>query len=444
MKQNIALLTLGCPKNLVDSEVMLKILNDNKKYNIVNDLKEAEIIIINTCAFIESAKQESINTIIKIGELKKKKCKKIIAAGCLSERYNKELLNLMPELDAVIGTGDYKKIGEIIRKVSRNEKVLLYGNQESIDIDTLDRINQNENNMAYLKIAEGCDNRCTYCAIPFIRGGYRSRKFENIISDAKNLAIKGVKEIIIIAQDTTVYGRDLYNSIRLPELLKEISTINGIEWIRLLYAYPEKISDELIDVIANEEKICKYLDIPIQHISNNILKTMGRNVSRDSIVSLIKKLRAKIPNIALRTSLIVGFPGESVSDFQELLNFVKDIKFDRLGVFPYSKEEGTPAYKLKGHISTEEKTKRFELIMETQMNISLELNTKLKGKTLKVLTKGRRNGMYYGRSYRDAPDIDGLVYFNSYKNIKAGEFYNVYINEALEYDLIGVVENERC
>ena len=438
MNYNIALVSLGCPKNLVDSEVMLKILNDNPKYNIVDKLDIADIVIINTCGFIESAKQESINTIIEIGNYKKtKKCKAIIAAGCLSERYNKELLNLLPELDAVIGTGDYKNINYIVNKVLQKEKVLLYGNQEKVDIDIMDRYIQTGSHTAYLKIAEGCDNKCTYCAIPFIRGKYRSRKFEKIIDDANELAKNGIKEVILIAQDTTMYGKDLYNQLKLPQLLKEIASVEGIEWIRLMYTYPDKFSDALINVIASEDKICKYLDIPIQHASNHMLKCMGRHISKGDIIDLIDKLRKKIPNIALRTSLIVGFPGESEEDFQELLNFIKVIKFDRLGVFTFSREEGTPAYKMKNQIEENEKIKRKEIIMETQMDISLNNNTKFIGKTLRVLTEGYENGNYFGRSYRDAPEIDGIVYFNSSKHINKGEFYDVLINNALEYDLIG-------
>lgn len=438
MAYNVSLISLGCPKNLVDSEVMLKIIGNNKKYKVVDKLNEADIIIINTCGFIENAKQESINTIIEIGNYKKKgKCKAIIAAGCLTERYNKELMKLLPELDAVIGTGDYKNIGSVIDKVLENEKVILFGNQEKIDIEVLDRVINKENPSMYVKIAEGCDNRCTYCAIPFIRGRYRSRSMENIVKEVYFLARNGIKEIILIAQDTTMYGRDIYGKSKLPELLRKISSIEGIEWIRLMYTYPDRFSNELIDVIASEDKVCKYIDIPIQHASDRILKLMGRHITKKGILSLVEKLRDKIPNITIRTSLIVGFPGESESDFQELMDFIKEVKFDRLGVFTYSKEEGTYAYNMENQIEDKEKIKRQEMIMEAQMEISLRKNNELIGKTLKVFTEKHESGCYYGRCYRDAPEVDGFVCFKSNTHINNGEFCNVLINEATEYDLLG-------
>lgn len=442
MAFKVALISLGCAKNLVDSEIMTKII-DEANYKIVKEPSLADIIIVNTCGFIESAKQESINTIIEMGQHKIfNRCKVLIAAGCLSERYKKELLDELPELDAVIGTGDYRSINEIINKTLNGEKVIKYGNQENVDIDDMDRYIQTGNHTAYLKIAEGCDNKCTYCIIPSIRGKYRSRKFEKIVGDAIVLSKKGIKEIIIIAQDTTMYGIDLYGKSKLPQLLQEIASIEGIEWIRLLYAYPDKFNDELISVIATEDKICKYLDIPIQHASDKILKRMGRHISKYDILSLINKLREKVPGIVIRTSLIVGFPGENQEDFKELLNFVKEVKFERLGVFTYSKEEGTPAYNMKGQINHTEKLKRQEIIMSTQMDISLENNNKLQGKILKVIVEGYSDGQYFGRSYRDAPEVDGLVYFNSDKILNIGEFCYVLITKALEYDLLGECTNE--
>ncbi len=439
---NIALISLGCAKNLVDSEVMLKILMDSK-YNIVETPDLADIIIINTCGFIESAKQESINTIIEMGQYKNTgKCKILIATGCLAERYNKELMDELPELDGVLGTGDYKSIDKAINQILKRQKVLLYGNQNNVDIDKLNRYIQPGSYTAYLKIAEGCNNKCTYCAIPSIRGKYRSRRFEEIIKEAQSLAEKGIKEIILIAQDTTMYGKDLYGEFRLPKLLKELVSINGIEWIRLMYTYPDEFSDELISVIASQDKICKYLDIPIQHASDNVLKRMGRRTSKNNIYNLINKLRKEIPNIAIRTSIIVGFPGERKEDFEELLNFIKEVKFDRLGVFTYSKEEGTPSYNMKDHIDCHDKLKRLDIIMSTQMNISLENNTKFIGKNLKVLVEGFSDGKYFGRSYRDAPEIDGLVYISYNEPLIIGNYYDIFITKALEYDLLGENTNE--
>lgn len=441
---NVALISLGCPKNLVDSEVMLKILYESN-YKLIKEPNLADIIIINTCGFIESAKQESINTIIEMAQYKiSGRCKVLIATGCLSERYNKELLDELPELDAVIGTGDYTSIDRIINQTLLGEKVLLYGNQGTLNINNIDRYIQRGNYTAYLKIAEGCDNKCTYCVIPSIRGNYRSRRFEDILKEAHILAEKGIKEIIVIAQDITMYGKDLYGKFKLPQLLKKIASIEGIEWIRLMYTYPDEFNDELISVIASEDKICKYLDIPIQHASNHILKRMGRRTSKENIYNLINKLKREVPCIALRTSLIVGFPGENEEDLEELLDFIKEVKFDRLGVFTYSREEDTPAYNMSDQIDYEVKLKRQEMIMMTQMEISLEKNVQFVGKTLRVLVEGFEDGQYFGRSYRDAPEIDGLVYFSSKQSIDTGEFCDVLITEALEYDLLGENTNEYC
>ena len=438
MTYDVSLISLGCPKNLIDSEVMLNIIGNNKKYKVIDKLDEANVIIINTCGFIESAKQESINTIIEIGNYKKTgKCKAIIAAGCLTERYNKKLMELLPELDAVIGTGDYKNIDFVMDKVLENKKVILYGNQEKVDIEVLDRVINKKIPSMYVKIAEGCDNKCTYCAIPFIRGRYRSRSVESILEEVSLLARNGIKEIILIAQDTTVYGKDLYGETRLPELLRKISAIEEIEWVRLMYAYPDRFSDELIDVIATEDKVCKYIDIPIQHANDRILKLMGRHITKRRILSLVERLRDRIPDITIRTSLIVGFPGERKSDFQELMDFIKEVEFDRLGVFTYSREEGTYAYNMENQIREEEKIRRQERIMEMQMSISLKKNTEFIGKTLKVLIEKYEDGYYYGRCYRDAPEVDGSVCFKSNKHMDDGEFCNVLINKASEYDLLG-------
>lgn len=442
LNYKVALVSLGCSKNLVDSEVMLNILSSNS-YKLTQDTNKADIIIVNTCGFIESAKQESIDNIIELGQLKNNgNCKVLIASGCLAERYKGDLINGMPELDAVIGTGDYKSILEVIESAMSGSKVVKYGNQESIDIHELPRVISTVAASTYLKIAEGCDNRCTYCIIPSLRGKYRSRRFEDIIKEAAQLAGQGIKELNVIAQDTTRYGMDLYGKYRIAELLDELSKIEGIEWIRLQYSYPDEFDDDLINIIATNDKVCKYLDIPIQHASNAILKRMGRRTTKEEIKDLVTKLRGKIPNIALRTSLIVGFPGETENDFKELVDFVKDIRFDRLGVFTYSREEDTPAFQMEEQVDDEIKLKRQERIMLLQSDISLDNNQKMVGKVIKVFIEGIESNKYYGRSYKDAPEIDGNVFFSSKEKHNPGEFTYVKIVEASEYDLIGEEMNE--
>lgn len=442
MNYKVALVSLGCSKNLVDSEVMLNILSSNS-YMLTQDTNKADVIIVNTCGFIESAKQESIDNIIELGQLKNNgNCKVLIASGCLAERYKEDLINEMPELDAVIGTGDYKSILEVIDSAMSGSKVVKYGNQESIDIHELPRVISTIAASTYLKIAEGCDNRCTYCIIPSLRGKYRSRRFEDIIKEATQLAGQGIKELNVIAQDTTRYGKDLYGKYRIAELLDELSKIEGIEWIRLQYSYPDEFDDDLINIIATNDKICKYLDIPIQHASNAILKRMARRTTKEEIKELVTKLRSKIPNIALRTSLIVGFPGETESDFKELVDFVKEIRFDRLGVFIYSREEDTPAFQMEDQVEEEIKLKRQERIMLLQSDISLDNNQKMVGKVIKVFIEGEESNKYYGRSYKDAPEIDGNVFFSSKEKHNPGDFTYVKIVEASEYDLIGEEMNE--
>lgn len=439
---NVALVSLGCSKNLIDSEVMLNILASNK-YKLTKNVEDADIIIVNTCGFIESAKQESIDNIIELGQLKKNgKCKVLIAAGCLAERYKEELLNEMPELNAVIGTGDYKNILEVIESAMQGNKVVMFGNQENVDIYDLPRVISTTASSTYLKIAEGCDNRCTYCIIPKLRGKYRSRRIEDIVREAKLLAKQGIKEFNIIAQDTSRYGKDLYGEYKISELLQEICNIEGVEWVRLLYTYPDEFDDKLINVIASNDKICKYLDIPVQHASNRILKRMGRRTTNEEVLELIKKLRRMIPDITLRTSLIVGFPGESEDDFKELVDFVKEVKFDRLGVFNYSREEDTPAYEMEAQIDDETKLKRQERIMLLQSDISYDKNQLMIGKTLKILVEGTEQNKYYGRSSKDAPEIDGIVFFASKDMLKPGDFTYVKITEASEYDLMGEEINE--
>jgi len=440
----VAIISLGCSKNLIDSEVMVKSILNND-YEVTDNADIAEILIINTCGFIESAKQESIDTILEMAGYKKKgKCKVLIATGCLAERYKEELIKELPELDAVIGTGDYKDVPEVIRKALQGEKVVLYGHQDLIDIDKLPRQISGFGASSYLKIAEGCDNRCSYCIIPALRGRYRSRKMEDILEEAKELSRNGIKEVNVIAQDITRYGVDLYNSLKLSELLRKLTEIEGIEWIRLLYSYPDEFNDELIEVIAREDKICKYVDIPIQHASNRILAKMARRSSREKILHLIEKLRKRIPGIVLRTTLIVGFPGETEEDFKELYDFVLETKFNRLGVFAYSREEDTPAFNMPNQVEEAIKQERLEKIMLLQKNISLEYNRKLVGQTLKVLVEGVSDNEYFGRSCMDAPEIDGKVYFKSDKEIIPGDFCSVIIKEAYEYDLVGERIDESC
>lgn len=442
LKLKAAIVSLGCSKNLVDSEVMVQsILDDN--YEITGDASEAEVIIVNTCGFIEGAKQESIDTILEMAEYKKSgKCKVLIASGCMAERYREELMKELPELDAVIGTGDYKDITDVIRQTLQGEKVVRYGHQELVDIDKLPRRISTFGASAYLKIAEGCDNRCSYCIIPTLRGRYRSRRMEDILEEARMLAKSGVKELNIIAQDITRYGTDLYGRHRLSELLKELAAIEGIEWIRLLYSYPDEFDDELIETIAAEPKICRYLDIPIQHASNRILKKMARRSSKEKILMLIEKLRKRMPDIILRTSLIVGFPGETEEDFKELYDFVSEVKFNRLGVFTYSREEDTAAYDMPDQVEEEVKQSRQEKIMLLQKQISGENNRKLVGTTVKVLIEGYSEGRYFGRSYMDAPEIDGKVHFKSDRELIPGDFCHVIIKKAFEYDLVGERINE--
>ena len=399
---NVGFVSLGCSKNLVDTEMMIGLFKDNK-YTIVNNPKEADVIVINTCGFIESAKQEAINTILEMAEYKKNRCKVLIAMGCLVQRYKKELEEAIPEVDLFLTIDEYEDAWKTIEKVLRVNK-----EAENQNLDYMRREISTGNTMAYLKIAEGCSNRCTYCAIPYIRGPFISRKIEDILEEAKKLADKGIKEIIVIAQDTTKYGIDLYGKPRLAELLDKLCKIDGIEWIRFLYSYPETITDELIEVVKKNEKICKYFDIPIQHISNSILKRMNRKSDSNSIREVIKKIRDNIPDVVIRTTLIVGFPGETEENFNELYDFVKETKFDKLGAFMYSKEDGTPAAKLKDQVHHMTKKRRYNKIMNLQKEISTDIQKKYVGKTYKVIIDSKSfDGKYYiGRTYMDVPDID--------------------------------------
>ncbi len=439
----VGLISLGCDKNRIDSEIILS--NIKAKHKIVNDAKEADIIIVNTCGFIESSKQESIDTILEMAKYKNQySCKLLVVTGCLTQRYGKDLIELMPEIDIMLGVNNYDKLNESIDKCIKNSKEKVYNCEyKDVGINEGTRILTTPSHTAYIRIGEGCDNFCTYCIIPKIRGKYRSRKMENILEEAQNLINQGVKEIILVAQDTTRYGIDIYGKKVLNELINKISKIEGIHWIRILYCYPEELTDELIEEIASNSKVCKYLDIPLQHISNNVLKTMGRRGTKEEIVNNINKLREKVKNVALRTSIIVGFPGETEEDFQELKNFIKEAKLDKLGVFKYSKEEGTPAALMENQIDEVVKESREEELMSIQQVVSKEVNSNKIGKVYQVIVEGKEED-WYGRNYEMTPEIDGLIYFNCDRDLKLGSIVNVKITHSLEYDLIGVVCDESC
>ncbi len=443
MSLRVGMVSLGCPKNLVDAEHMLYMLRE-RDCVIVPDAALADIVIVNTCGFIESAKQEAIDTILEFCVLKNEgRIKAVIVTGCLAERYRDEILTEMPEVDAVVGIGKNEELYEIISRVQNGEKVCEYGDKRALNIDGR-RIISTEGYLAYLKIAEGCSNCCSYCAIPQIRGPFRSRTMESVLEEARWLAKVGVKEVILIAQDTTRYGEDLYGEPKLAELLQELCKVDGFKWIRMLYCYPERISDKLIEVIKNEEKIVKYIDMPIQHCNGEILKRMNRPGDNASLRALIGKIRNEIPDITLRTTLITGFPGETNEQFEELSAFVKDMRFERLGCFAYSQEEGTPACDFENQVSLKTREKRAEIIMDEQMLISESVNERMMGKTLEVVTEGfdRYAECYFGRSVYDAPEIDGKIFFTSERKLALGEFVNVLIDDTLDFDLIGGVVDE--
>lgn len=453
---NVGFISLGCSKNLIDTEVAIGLFKENH-YKIVNKPEDADILVVNTCGFIESAKEEAINTILEMAEYKKQRCKYLIAMGCLVQRYYDDLVKALPEVDLFIKIDEYNKLWKKIEDLIKRDIVEKAKTKTSTKIseirplpmptydEFLNRVVTTGKNYAYLKIGEGCSNKCTYCAIPYIRGPFVSRRMEDILEEAEKLASEGIKEIIVIAQDTTKYGEDIYGKSRLAELLQEISKIDGIEWIRFLYSYPEGITDELIDTVANNPKIAKYFDIPIQHISNVVLKRMNRKTSKEKIENLLEKIRNKIPNVTLRTSLIVGFPGETEEQFGELLEFVKKAKFDKLGTFLYSKEEGTPASRLPEQIHGNTKKARYNKIMKAQKQISLEKQENKIGKTYKVLVEDISfDGKYFvGRTMQDVPEEDGLVYIKDAQNYKQEDILNNFIEcqieEVSEYDLIGKI-----
>ena len=440
-KFKVGMVSLGCDKNRVDSELILGSIN--KFYEITNNPKDAEIIIINTCGFIESAKQESIDTILEMAEYKKThKCKMIIATGCLTQRYGDELLELIPEIDILMGVNDYMKLHNLIVDFIKTEQRVSSTTYKDEGVNEGERILTTNSHTAYLRIAEGCNNFCTYCIIPKIRGKFRSRSKESILAEANSLVNQGVKEIILIAQDLTNYGEDLYGKNQLHVLVNELSEIEGLEWIRLLYCYPEEITDELIEVIANNPKVMKYLDLPIQHISNNILKMMARKTNKETIIDKIDLLREKVPGITLRTSLIVGFPGETEEDFNELCSFLKDYKLDNVGVFTYSQEEGTAAAKLPNQIDEDVKIKRKETLMNIQRGIVRDLNKLKIGNIYDTIIDGSTGEYYIGRNYEMAPEIDGLIYVTKKKTLKKGDIIKVKITNVMEYDLVGDVWDE--
>ena len=437
-KTSIGIVSLGCPKNRVDTENMLGILGENG-YEIVADPALADIIIVNTCGFIDSAKEESINTVLEMAEFKKDKCRLLIMTGCLAERYHNEILDELPEVDAVLGTGDYYKIAQVIKAVESGERCVLAGHIDDEIPEGLPRILSTGSHTAYLKIADGCDNKCTYCVIPQLRGKYRSRPLEDILEEAKELAKSGVRELIVIAQDTTRYGYDLYGEEKLSYLLERLTEIDGIHWVRVHYMYPESVTDSMIKVFSENAKIVKYMDIPIQHINDRVLRLMGRKTSRSEIVGLIKKLREEIPDITLRTSLIAGFPSETEEEFSELLEFIKDAKFERLGVFAYSQEENTAAARLPGQLDEDVKFMRQEKAMEIQTQILSDIQKSKIGKTVEVLVEGydSESLMYFGRSPADSIDVDATVYFAAEDEVKIGSFVFVKILNTDSIDLIG-------
>ena len=447
MNYLVSFVSLGCDKNLVDSEHMLGLLNQGG-FTLTGEEQKADVIVVNTCCFIEDAKKESIENILEVARYKEEgNCKALIVTGCMAQRYKQEILDEIEEVDAVVGTTSYDKIVEIANGILE-AKGLRTQTFDLIDREMLDempRILTTAGYFAYVKIAEGCDKHCTYCIIPKLRGKYRSRQMDKIKAEVEKLAQDGVSEIILVAQDTTEYGRDLENA-SLAKLLRELSTVEGIEWIRVLYCYPESITDELIEEIKTNPKVCKYLDIPIQHAADNVLKRMARKSSLTQLKERIGKLRDEIPGIALRTTLIVGFPGETDEEFEILYNFVKEMRFDRLGVFTYSQEEGTPAAQFENQIDEKTKVKRRDAIMALQHGISQELTAEKVGTVMKVLIEGKitDEDVYIGRTYQDAPDIDGEVFVEYEGELISGDFVDVRITEANDYDLIGEIVDEYC
>lgn len=438
-------ISLGCDKNLVDTEMMLGLLNKDG-YTFTDDEYEADIIVINTCCFIGDAKEESINTILEMVQRKEDgNCKALIVTGCLAQRYKQEIIDEIPEVDGILGTSTYDEISGVLSEaLGGKEHVQRFRELDRLPEPETDRVLTTGGHYAFLKIAEGCDKHCTYCIIPALRGSYRSVPMEHLIKEANGLAEKGVKELILVAQETTLYGVDLYGRKSLPELLKKLCRISGIQWIRIQYCYPEEITDELIKTIKEEEKICRYLDLPVQHASDRILKRMGRRTSQSQLREIVEKLRREIPDMALRTTLISGFPGETEEDHEELMEFVDEMEFDRLGVFAYSAEEDTPAAEFPDQVPGEVKEERRDAIMELQQEISFDRAQSMIGKTLEVMIEGKvaDESVYAGRTYMDGPGVDGMIFVQTGEELMSGDFARVRVTGAMEYDLIGELEDE--
>ena len=443
--------SLGCDKNLVDTEKMLGVAG-GLGVSFTDDETEADAILINTCCFIGDAKEESVNTILDMARYKEEgKCRALIVAGCLAQRYKQEIIDEIPEVDAILGTTSYEEIGNVLTRLfeengeeKKAEHISCFHDLKELPTQAEKRVMTTGGHYAFLKIAEGCDKRCTYCIIPYLRGPYRSVPMEQLLAEARELADNGVRELILVAQETTLYGKDLYGEKKLPELLRRLAAVSGIQWIRLQYCYPEEITDELIETIKTEEKVCNYLDIPIQHASDAVLKRMGRRTNNKEIRGLIAKLRKEIPDIALRTTLISGFPGETEEDHEILMQFVDDMEFDRLGVFAYSPEEDTPAFSFENQVPEEVKQERRDEIMELQQEIAFEKSEAMKGRTLEVMIEGKvaDENAYVGRTYMDSPNVDGLIFVNTGLSLMSGDFLKVRVTGASEYDLIGEAEDE--
>ncbi len=440
MAIKVGMVSLGCPKNQMDAELMLAKL-EQAGYEITAESGLAQVVIVNTCGFIEDAKQESIDNILEFAQLKKEnQIKKIIVTGCLAERYQQQLAKELPECDGVLGLGANGDIVQAVEQVMAGETVRCFPPKSNWCLDG-DRLQTTPHFFAYLRIADGCDNRCTYCAIPGIRGGLRSRTLENILAEAETLVKNGVKELVLVAQDTTVYGRDLYGESRLPQLLRQLCQIDGLQWIRLLYCYPEHITEELLDVMAQEDKVLPYMDLPIQHASGRVLRAMNRPGDRESLTALIRRLRQRVPGITLRTTVMTGFPGETEADFEELCEFIKEARFERLGCFAYSPEEDTPAAALPDQVPEEIKHRRRDIVMEEQSRIADAYNEAQIGKTLTVLVESfdKYAECWFGRSQADAPDIDGKVFFTTPRRVQPGDLVQVEIVDTMDWDLIGEV-----
>ncbi len=434
----IGFISLGCDKNLVDTEKMLHLLME-EGHEIVTDESIADILIVNSCAFIHDAQEESINTIIEMGEYKEADSSKfLIVCGCLGQRYKEEMFNEMPEVDAICGVHSYEKINDVIKRLQNGERRILEVSDEHVDT-VKKRVITTSGHYEYVKVAEGCNHACTYCVIPKIRGKYKSRPMEDIIDEVKHLAESGVTELMLVAQEVSCYGIDIYDKKCVAELINKISEVEGIKWIRILYCYPESIDNELIDVMANNSKVCKYIDMPIQHTSDKILKLMGRKTNKAEIFEKVRLIREKVPGVVIRSTLIVGFPGETEEDFNELLEDIKELKIEKLGVFDYSREDGTPADKLPGHIEDDEKIRRKNIAVQEAECVIDRCCDKHAGKTYEVIVDGRleEDDVYCGRTYMDMPNIDGIVFFKSENTLIAGDFVNVEIEKAVGYDLYG-------